>query len=364
MALIVAHLTRPSTVVRVASALAVLEEQGYDAIVYNVDSPMERDRHLEALLPTHRADGVLAVCLPLSRGQLDQFARAGVALASVDAANSGVPQTVIDDVAGGRLATGHLIALGHRRIGFVGDMPFRRPPAGLGFTSSANRLRGYKQALAAAGIRVEPGLIRRGPHDAANAAEHAAQLLKSPDPPSAIFAASDTQAIGVLAAADRLGVAVPERLSVVGFDDIESAAFLGLSTVRQPLALSGAEGARRLCALLRGEKVRPLRQELPIELMARGSSAARPGLCLGSRLGMADEVTLPGHADDHAFTLQDLQGPGGYPVRDMMMLGDRVDRRDPADEGALRDLISQHFRDLLIRRYCRVRVDHTGQHSR
>ena len=274
VALIVAHLTRPSTVVRVASALEVLEEQGYDAIVYNVDSPVERDRHLEALLPTHRADGVLAVCLPLSRAQLEQFARAGVALAGVDAANAGVPQTVIDDVAGGRLATGHLIALGHRRIGFVGDMTFARPPAGLGFTSSASRLRGYKQALAAAGIRVEPGLIRRGPHDAATAAEHAARLLKSPDPPSAIFAASDTQAIGVLAAADRLGVTIPERLSVVGFDDIESAAFLSLSTVRQPLALSGAEGARRLCALLRGEKVRPLRQELPIELIARGSSAA------------------------------------------------------------------------------------------
>ena len=275
VSLIVAHLTRPSTVVRVASALAVLEEQGYDAIVYNVDSPVERDRHLEALLPTHRADGVLAVGLPLSRDQLDQFARAGIALVSVDAANAGVPQTVIDDVASGRLATGHLIALGHRRIGFVGDLPFSRPPAGLGFTSSANRLRGYKQALAAAGIRVEPGLIRRGPHDAATAAEHAARLLKSPDPPSAIFAASDTQAIGVLAAADRLGVAVPERLSVVGFDDIESAAFLDLSTVRQPLAVSGAEGARRLCVLLRGETVRPLRQELPIELMARGSSAAR-----------------------------------------------------------------------------------------
>jgi DNA-binding LacI/PurR family transcriptional regulator len=70
-------------------------------------------------------------------------------------------------------------------------------------------------------------------------------------------------------------VAIPERLSVVGIDDIESAAFLSLSTVRQPLALSGAKGARRLCALLRGEKVRPLRQELPVELMARGSSAAR-----------------------------------------------------------------------------------------
>jgi DNA-binding LacI/PurR family transcriptional regulator len=273
VALLVAHLTRPSTVVRVASALAVLEEEGYDTIVCNVDSPAERDRHLESLLPTHRADGVLAICLPLSSGQLDQFARAGVALASVDAANPGVPQTVIDDVAGGQLATGHLIGLGHRRIGFVGDMTFGRPPAGLGFSSSAHRLRGYRQALAAAGIGLEPGLVRRGPHDAAVAAVQAAELLKSSRPPSAIFAASDTQAIGVLAAADQLGVPIPGRLSVIGFDDIESAAFLGLSTVRQPLALSGAEGARRLCALLRGEKVRPVRQELPIELMARESSA-------------------------------------------------------------------------------------------
>jgi DNA-binding LacI/PurR family transcriptional regulator len=273
VAVIVAHLTRPSTVVRVASALAVLEEQGYDTIVCNVNAPLERDRHLEALLPTHRADGVLAICLPFSREQLDQFSRSGVALVTVDAANRGVPQTVIDDVLGGRLATEHLIGLGHRRIGFVGDMTFGRPPAGLGFTSSAHRLRGYKQALAAADIEAEAGLIQQGPHDAASAAEHAAQLLKSSDPPSAIFAASDTQAIGVLAAADRLGVAVPDQLSVVGFDDIESAAFLRLSTIRQPLNLSGAEGARRLCSLLRGERVHPLRQELPIELIARASSA-------------------------------------------------------------------------------------------
>ena len=273
VAVIVTHLTRPSTVVRVASALAVLEEQGYDTIICNVDSPVERDRHLESLLPTHRADGVLTICLPFSREQLDQFSRAEVALASVDAVNPGVPQTVIDNVLGGRLATEHLIGLGHRRIAFVGDIAFGRPPADLGFTSSAHRLRGYRQALAAAGIEAEAGLVRRGPHDAATAAEHAAQLLKSPDPPSAIFAASDTQAIGVLAAAERLGVAVPDQLSVVGFDDIESAAFLGLSTVSQPLGLSGSQGARRLCSLLRGERVHPLRQELSIELVGRGSSA-------------------------------------------------------------------------------------------
>jgi DNA-binding LacI/PurR family transcriptional regulator len=275
VALVVAHMTRPSTVVRVASALAVLAEEGYDTIVCNVDTPQERDRHLETLLPTHRADGVLAISLPLSREQLAQFGRAGVTLVSVDTVTAGVPQTFVDDVAGGRLATGHLIGLGHRRIGFVGDVRFAKPPAGLGFTSSADRLRGYRQALAEAGIGFKADLIRRGRHAAATAAEHAAQLLKAHDPPTAIFAASDIQAIGVLAAADRLGVTVPDQLSVIGFDDIESAAFLGLSTVRQPLARSGTEGAQRLCALLRGERLRVRRSELPLELVARASTARR-----------------------------------------------------------------------------------------
>jgi len=277
VAVVVAHMTRPSTVVRVASALAVLAEEGYDTIVCNVDTPAERDRHLETLLPTHRADGVLAISLPLSKEQLAQCGRAGVTLVSVDAVAPGVPQTIVDDVAGGRLATSHLIGLGHRRIGFIGDMTFARPPADLGFTSSADRLRGYRQALAEAGIGFEAGLIRRGPHDAATAADQAAQLLNAHDPPTAIFAASDTQAIGVLAAAERLGVTVPGQLSVIGFDDIESAAFLGLSTVRQPLARSGTEGAQRLCALLRGERLRVRRSELPLELVARASTARRGG---------------------------------------------------------------------------------------
>jgi hypothetical protein len=99
-------------------------------------------------------------------------------------------------------------------------------------------------------------------------------LLALPERPSAIFAASDTQAMGVLTAADRGSLAVPGQLSVIGFDDIESAALLGLSTVRQPLERSGAEGARRLCALLRGERVRPLRQQLALEVVQRSSTAS------------------------------------------------------------------------------------------
>jgi DNA-binding LacI/PurR family transcriptional regulator len=274
MAIVVPHLTRPSAVMRLAGALAVLDEQGYDTVVCNVDTPEQRDHHLAALTRRHRADGVLVVSLRLSQEQLNSFHRAGVPLVTVDVLAPGVPQTVTDDVAGGRLATEHLLSLGHRRIGFVGDTVRRLSGTSLGFASSQHRLAGYRRALAAAGVDYDPGLVRRGPHGPANAEALADELLALPDRPSAIFAASDTQAMGVLTAADRCGVQVPGQLSVLGFDDIESAALLGLSTVRQPLEHSGAEGARRLCALLRAEPVTPLRQQLALEIVHRSSTAS------------------------------------------------------------------------------------------
>ena len=286
MAIVVPHLTRPSVVMRLAGALAVLDEQGYDTVVCNVDTPQQRDHHLAALTKRHRADGVMVVSLRLSRQQLESFQRAGVPLVTVGVLAPGIPQTITDDVTGGRLATGHLLALGHRRIGFVGDTTHRISANHLGFSSSQHRLSGYRQALAAAGVGYDPGLVRRGPFGPANAETLAAGLLARPDRPSAIFAASDTQAMGVLTAADRCGIAVPGQLSVIGFDDIESAALLGLSTVRQPLENSGAEGARRLCALLRGERVRPLRQQLALEVVHRASTAtfrvSRPPVRSGS----------------------------------------------------------------------------------
>src|SRR5499433_52846 len=97
IAVVVPHLTAPSAVMRLAGALAVLDEQGYDTVVCNVDSPEQRDHHLAALTKRHRADGVLVVSLRLSRQQLASFHRAGVPLVMVDVLAPGVPQTVTDD---------------------------------------------------------------------------------------------------------------------------------------------------------------------------------------------------------------------------------------------------------------------------
>ena len=267
-------LTRPSVVERLAGAIGVFDEQGYDTVVFNVETRQQRDHHVEALLSQHRADGVMVFSLRLAAAQLAAFKRAHLPLSMVDVDAPGVPSTVIDDVEGGRLATAHLLELGHRRIGFIGD----RSEGGLGFRSGRRRLTGYSRALEGASIAVDPALVQIGAASSAAASELAKVLLSGPDPPTAIFAASDTQAMGVMAAAANLAIEIPDELSVVGFDDIETAALLQLSTVRQLLALSGAEGARRLTAQLRGEVVRPMCTKLPLQVIERASSAKRPGL--------------------------------------------------------------------------------------
>src|SRR5580658_4549245 len=105
VAIVVPQLTRPSAVMRLAGALTVLDEQGYETVVCNVDTPQQRDHHLAALTSRHRADGVIVVSLRLSRQQLRSFQRTGVPLVTVGVLAPGVPKTVTDVVKGGRVAT-------------------------------------------------------------------------------------------------------------------------------------------------------------------------------------------------------------------------------------------------------------------
>lgn len=267
--ILVPFLTRPSVAARLAGAIGVLDDEGFDTVVRNVETPDQRDRHLDALTTRNEADGAVVMSLRLSGAHLDALRGSNVPLTMVDSEAPGVPCTVADDIHGGSLATEHLIGLGHSRIGFVGDSP----DDDFGFTSTRRRLLGYRRTLSRHRIDYDPGIVRLGPHSASVAEELAADLLDLSEPPTAIFAASDTQALGVLAAAEKAGHSVPSELSVMGYDDIETAAQLGLSTVHQPLAESGARGAARLCGLIRGQMVRPLREELPLAVVTRTSTA-------------------------------------------------------------------------------------------
>ena len=188
----------------------------------------------------------------------------------VDTWGKGLPSVTIDDRYGGRIATRHLIDLGHRRIGFVGE------PAdnSFGFVSSARRQDGYLEALATAGIDSDPALIRHGAHLRQAAKQMTLDLLDLADPPTAIVAASDVQAVGVLEAAESKGMKVPYELSVVGYDDIELASLMGLTTVRQPLERSGARAADLVLEALGARRRSAFDEQLEVELVVR--STTRP----------------------------------------------------------------------------------------
>jgi len=188
----------------------------------------------------------------------------------LDTRGDGVPAVVTDDVEGGRIATRHLLDLGHERIAFIGD----EPDNPFGFTSSRDRERGYVEAMATGGAAVRPGYICHGPHVRSVARRLTEELLALQQPPTAIFAASDAQALGVLEAVRAGGRRVPDDLSVVGFDDVEVSGYAGLTTVQQPLYESGFRATSLLLEALDTGPLPPIEHELPLELIVRETTAA------------------------------------------------------------------------------------------
>jgi DNA-binding LacI/PurR family transcriptional regulator len=245
--------TSPSVVERLRGIDDVVGLSAYDLTLFNIETRDQRRAALRRFARRDRVDGVIVISLPLRPAEVRALRRDRLPTVLVDVANALLPNVAIDDVAGGAMAARHLLEAGHRHVAFVGDVeesPFA-------FASSQRRLEGFGQALSAAGVALPASYIRRGPFGRETAGELTRQLLALRRRPSAIFAASDVQAFGVLDAAARAGFAVPGDLSVIGFDDIELAAAIGLTTVRQPLRESGRMGAQLLLRALDDENMAP-----------------------------------------------------------------------------------------------------------
>jgi len=269
---IVPFLTRPSVVDRLRGIEAALDAAGLDMVVMNVETAERRDALLRTAARPERMDGLILVSITPCDEEVERIQASRLPLVLIDAHHRNVPRVVVDDVAGGRLVAHHLLGLGHRRIGFVGDIP--RP--GFRFASSRLRFKGVRQPLREAGLEIPPRFVGLAEHSRQNARQSAERMLATPQPPTAIVAASDTEALGVLEAARELGIDVPGRLSVTGYDDIEAADFLGLTTIRQPLEESGRRAVERLLALIDGKTAGPLRDVLPLRLVVRSTTGPAP----------------------------------------------------------------------------------------
>jgi LacI family transcriptional regulator len=193
-----------------------------------------------------------------------------LAVRSVDGLEADCVQ--VDNEMAGELAAQHLLALGHRRIGFAMGPP--------NTSTSRERLRGAQRALETQGVVVRDEWVLAGAYTHAGGYSSAAQLLSLREPPTAIICGNDTVAIGALEAAHRHGFAVPERVSIIGFDDTPMAgwAMIGLTTVRQPMAEMAMLAATRLVERIgAGPSLAPRRDLLPVSLVQRNSTGIAPG---------------------------------------------------------------------------------------
>ncbi|PSK99957.1 LacI family transcriptional regulator [Murinocardiopsis flavida] len=230
-----------------------------------------RDAWVDSVLARQSAAAIL-VFSDLAPAQRDRLTARGIPCVVVDPTgdpgDDGIPSIGSANWSGGLAATRHLIELGHERIGVIGG------PRDV--LCSRARIDGYRAALETAGLDVVPELIREGDFHVEGGRDNGRELLRMDHPPTAVFAGSDLQAMGVYEAARELGVRIPEELSVVGFDDLPVARWVGppLTTVRQPLTEMAEEATRLALSLSRGERPANLRLDLATDLVVRQSTAA------------------------------------------------------------------------------------------
>lgn len=246
---------------------AALVDSAYALVIRTIERPGDRDRAFAACGSPGGADGVVIVSLIPSPALLARLGAAQVPLVLVDSTAPGVSSISVDYCAGAVVVVQHLLALGHRRIALIDR---RADP--FAFQDPGERQAGYRQALLAAGLPLRPAyeVVTDYSPEAGQAA--LAPLLALPDPPTALLVGSDSQALGVLAAARNLGVRVPEDLSVVGYNDIEIAPYLGLTTVRVPMAEMGRQGGERLLQQLERAVPPPHAVTLPADLIVRATT--------------------------------------------------------------------------------------------
>ncbi|MFI9601340.1 LacI family DNA-binding transcriptional regulator [Streptomyces sp. NPDC052043] len=228
----------------------------------------EREQELALALCARRVDGLVVIPAGDDHRYLEPEIKAGVATVFVDRPAGNIEADVVlsDNFGGARDGVAHLIAHGHRRIGFIGDMPR--------IHTAAERLRGYRAAMENAGIPVEDSWMSLGVTDPERVRRATETMLSGPDPVTAVFAGNNRVTVTVI----RVLAGHARRVAFVGFDDIELADLLepGVTVVAQDAAALGRTAAERLFRQLDGTLLAPERIEIPTRLITRGSGELPP----------------------------------------------------------------------------------------
>lgn len=248
-----------------------LREGGYDLVLHVLADRRRRAAFFADLPVRRRVDAVLIVALPMDTHELDILTSLDLPLACVGEPMPGVHGERIDNTASARLATQHLINLGHTRIAMIGG----DPDGPEHFSVPGLRAQGYQAAMADAGLAVEPEWERDGRFTAKGGELAMTALLSaSIGRPTAVFCQSDEMAFGAMRALRRSGLRCPDDVSVIGFDDHELAGTFDITTIAQPVAAQGAAAARWLVDHLQ-DRLLPGDDHVhlhPVRLVLRGST--------------------------------------------------------------------------------------------
>jgi LacI family transcriptional regulator, repressor for deo operon, udp, cdd, tsx, nupC, and nupG len=249
---------------------SVLNECRYDLLLYNLSDPKGRDRFFDTMPVRKRVDALLIASLVLTDEEADLLLGLGCPVGSLGVEHRGFHSTRIDDKLGARTAVGHLLDLGHRRIGLIGgdtEDPMR-------FTPPHHRRVGFVDALRDAGIEFDARLEELGYFTIDGGESATEALLRRPDRPTALFAESDEMAYGAMRAIRRAGLRIPQDIAVIGFDDHVAASLLDLSTIRQPVVDQAVDLASRVLAAVAQPATDPDLVVMSTELVVRGSTDA------------------------------------------------------------------------------------------
>ena len=253
-----------------------LIDHGYDLTLYNLSGgEKQRKKIFDELLLRKRVDGVLAIAVNPTEAELANLNRMHKPIVGIGGPVKGARSITMDDVAAGKLATEHLLSLGHTRIGMIGGLP----NADEEFGQPGLRYYGYAEAMEDAGVGMRGGWVAECDFTIPGAYVVAKQLFTDlRNAPSAVFCASDEMAFGAIMAAKDLGLEVPKDLSVVGIDDHNLSEFYGLSTIAQKPAEQGRAAVKTLLDILALPNAEDHdnveeKKEWPVKLVVRASTA-------------------------------------------------------------------------------------------
>lgn len=252
----------------IQGAEQALSEAGLDLLVYNINQIEDRNRIFKEEYLKGRVDALISIAVPLNEEEFQAILNLNIPTALVGTGDKRVASVRINDVAGARTATQHLVNQGHKRIGLIGGVPndpYR-------FPVPRDRKAGFLQVLNESGLEFDPAHEVIGDFQVATAVQAMGELLAKRNRPTAIFCESDEMAIGAIHAIKRHGLKVPDDISIVGFDNHEMAEYFDLTTIEQPVQMLGEMAAWSIMEKLKKPDADMPDLTLPTSLIVRNST--------------------------------------------------------------------------------------------